>query len=537
MSDTIGNGAGPNHDTNSDPLLRALKDGDPHCPDGRALAKLGDLISAHSEPTAVELGDSILHRLRAEPVADRHSAAIDLVYDGGPLDVQDGEAMDPGLARLRVLLAKAHTAPPRPVDLTAAVRRKLKQSARLPKVSRLDGASRWRLWSAVVACHVAAALLLGLFLASHEHSSDWQSDVADNSAPGGGTGTNAGTSRGGAGDSPDLSARLPTSWDALHEAHGDLFLLRRFPELRAQARVQYGMVASADTVAHGLAWLVAQQSKDGTFAAASGNADRDLATQSLATLALLGEGLGDLRNPADRRRLNATRLGLAWIAPRIAGSQCRAYGTIPTGLGALALVEGALLLDDTDLRTNAETCLATMDNGAPVQPGAAGLGGFTLLAMETASEGGLAVPPRWYARVRDGLGRSLPTQEDDAGRVGLAAFAHLIRGFRSHDSTAHMLGLLSGLEPKPDAAGQVNPLGWFFATLALRDAGGETWNTWAKNLQAQLIPAFTPVDAKGCAYVPAARVHYASLDASGDVFATSLALLNLQVAYRYLPVQ
>ena len=71
---------------------------------------------------------------------------------------------------------------------------------------------------------------------------------------------------------------------------------------------------------------------------------------------------------------------------------------------------------------------------------------------------------------------------------------------------------------------------------AVRDAGGPTWDAWAKNLQAQLIPAFTPVDKNGCAYVPANRVHYAD-GASGDVFATSLALLNLQIAYRYLPVQ
>jgi hypothetical protein len=526
------------HDT--DPLLRAIKDGDPACPDGRTLVALGALIRAHSEPAAVQLGESVLNRLHGgDAIADDRLRAIDLIYDGAAHDVQDGEALDPDLARLRALLARARTGPPRAVDLTAAVRRKLKQSARLRPAGRIDGASRWRLWSAVAIVHVAAALLLGLVLAVHEHGggNDWRGDGADiseaTSVPGQG-----GSQAGHHGDPahPDLpTSRLPVSWDDLRESGGDLLLLRRFPELRAQSRAHYGMAASTDVVDHGLAWLIANQGPDGAFAPPTGDNDRDLATQSLATLALLGEGLGDSKH--DKQRVTAMKRGLAWIAPRIAGEQCRAYGPVPTGLGALALVEGALLLNDTKLRTDAEHCLATMDTGAPVQPGAAGLGGFTLLALETASQGGLAVPPRWFAHARDGIGRSLPSQEDDAGRLGLAAFARLTRGFRDRDSTAHLLGLLGGLEPKPNATGQVNPLGWFFATLALRDAGGPTWDAWAKAMQAQLIPAFTPVDAQGLSHVPAAKVHYASPDASGDVFATSLSLLNLQVAYRYLPVQ
>jgi hypothetical protein len=207
---------------------------------------------------------------------------------------------------------------------------------------------------------------------------------------------------------------------------------------------------------------------------------------------------------------------------------------VPIGIACLAQVEGALLLADANVRAQAEQTLAALDRGVPVQAGAAGLGGFTLLAVETAHQGGLHVPARLLEQSRRNLARSVPAQDGDAGRIGLAAFARLIYGFRGQASTSRQLDQLATLAPGRNAAGQTDPLGWFFATLALREAGGPAWDHWSATLQSTLVPAFEPVEGGGMR-VPASAVRYAN-GQGGDVFATSLALLNLQAAYRYLPL-
>ena len=61
----------------SDPLLRAVADGDPNCPDGRTLAALGDLFRRHATPPgeANDLSADILARL--SDLADADGGADD----------------------------------------------------------------------------------------------------------------------------------------------------------------------------------------------------------------------------------------------------------------------------------------------------------------------------------------------------------------------------------------------------------------------------------------------------------------------------
>ena len=71
---------------------------------------------------------------------------------------------------------------------------------------------------------------------------------------------------------------------------------------------------------------------------------------------------------------------------------------------------------------------------------------------------------------------------------------------------------------------------WLFATLALREIGGPAWDAWIAGLQSRLLPTF--IDAgPGMAYVAANPAH------PGDaVWATASVVLDLQVAYRYVPL-
>jgi hypothetical protein len=520
--------------TDTDPLLRAIVDQDPACPDGRALVAMGRLVREHSAlPHPTDLGDSVLARL--ESADEEATAAIDAIYDRGDYG---GDAV---LARLGELVREAGRLE-RPVDLAATVLRRIRTSERQAAIpDSLDGGSRWRIWSAVVAGHVAALLAFAIVELSLSDrfvaftGAPATGVAANAAAPADGQGPqiggNAGTGAGPAAPdrraiAPALPPRLPTSWSDIQGLGSDLFLPRRFPELRREMLRSHHLEASAPVIAAGLAWLEAQQDPDsGFFGRPSGLGERDLAAQSLAVLALLGEGLGD------KPRTTAARRGLEWLRLRLDADERPDCTRVAFGLAGLALVEGGLLLGDEGSRLEAEHLLAACDSGLPMQPGAAGLGGFTLVAVETAQQGGLHVPGRLLTRARQDIGRSLPSQ-DDVGRLGLAAFARLIYGHRDNSSTTQQLGRLGTLLPAVDGAGRVDPLGWFFATLAMREAGGRDWERWAEALQGRLLPLFTM--AAGQAHVEAGKVRYA--EAGGEVFATSLALINLQAPYRYLPL-
>jgi hypothetical protein len=540
----------------SDPLLRAVADGDPNCPDGRTLAALGDLFRRHAAPPgeANDLSADILARLSDIADADNgmdDQENIDAYYDGD----DRSQVADPQLDRLSAL---ARSIGPRRVDLTAAIQRRIRTPSRFATVfdkhanqendqqEGLDGRGRWRIISAVIAGHVAALLAFAIFelgfhagqdqhvdgiiVAKNDHD-ELRAGERDGSLI---AGTTAGKRNGTLLNAPALPPNLPNSWSDIRGLGTDLFLLRRFPELRANARPLFGMQASTASVSRGVAWIRSQLNPvNGTFTVDGGNSERDLATHSLATLALLGEGLGDKALSAD------TRKALDWLRVQLGDTQLigddsgtdhalSSLSQVTSGLLCLSLVEGALLYGDTDLRAIAEASLVTLDRGLPMQPGAAGLGGFTLLALETAQQGGLRVPGRLLSQARRSLAIALPKQDADAGRVGLAAFAQYIYGLGSNSSTRQQITQLSTLLPAT-AAGRTDPLGWFFATLAMREADGADWQRWSSALEAQLIPL---VQADG--HVASNSIRYG--ETGGDVFATSLVMLNLQVPYRYLPL-
>jgi hypothetical protein len=515
--------------TDSDPLLRAVANEDPACPDGRRLAALGRLFRLHSAPRPVELADDVLARIN--DLGQHDAEAIDAFYDRG-----DAEA-DPALGRLAEL---ARAIRPAPIDCSAQVLKRIRASSRFAVFnqpeSRDDGTRRWRIWSAVVAGHFAALLAFAIF------------EVGFGRDAGGTPGTGAAAATGpaqtvGEGDAthragaPALPPNLPATWSDIRGLGTDLFLLRRFPEMRQEARRWYGMEGSAAAVASGLGWIQGRQdAASGAFGTLSGNAERDLATQSLAVLALLGEGFGD------KARTAAARNGLGWLRGRIfTGAPDDESGPdralaelspVTAGLTCLALVEGGLLFGDETLRAQAEQCLAAIDRGLPMQAGAAGLGGFSLLALETAQQGGLHVPGRLLQHARQHIARALPGQDSDAGRLGLAAFARFIYGRGELGSTLNQIDRLDALAPTVTSE-HADPLGWFFATLALREAGGKHWQQWSTALQGALSPLVTSGGAQAGRVDPA-LIRFG--ETGGEVFATSLVVLNLQAPYRYLPL-
>lgn len=503
----------------SDPLLRAIAHGDEHCPDGRALAKLGALLRAAPGASAgSDLRARVASKLTTSAVSaiDPHEADVSEV-DLAAIDAHvDGTAVSAELAGLGSLIAGIQ---PAKADLRARVRRQLMASARLSPISAerpvssraqaessAQAARRFRIILGAVAVH-AAAIMVVLLLAVPSRA---QRPVDD------------GNSWIGAKPVAAVPEHLPHDWNELGSAGFDLMALRRAPELRTAARRRFNGEPASGAVACGLRWLGQQQQADGRFGAAAGNADIDLATQALATLALLGEGTGS--SSADHQRSAA----LARALPLLTVDD--ASGAIPRSLAALAQVEAALL--GVAPQAAAESALADLGTHLPTEPGAAGLGGFALLAVESARQGGYAIPARLSEQVRASIGRQLPPLTGstlDCGRIGLAAFARLVLGYRDNPSTATLIASLAATRPSAEVV-PGDALGWFFATLALREAGGPAWDGWSAALQSRLVPTFSDAG-PGLAMVPAASVQHAP----NDVFATAIALLDLQVPYRYLP--
>ena len=508
--------------SDTDPLLRAVAQGDPAAPDGRALAALGQLVrDAASLPGHQDLTDRVLTRIQT---GEEDTRDIDAW-------VEQGDCDDRALAQL-LRLTRLAAKPPRPVDLTGQVRLRLGAGRFIAAFDDRSGTvrRRVRIVAMVIAGHLAAALMFGLVQVN------LGAGLAESGAGGLGNDlTSLSDDKHKAPGRQDqgatlLPSRLPQAWTLIREIDGDLLLLRKLPELRAEARHQAGLDSTAQVVSEGLAWLVSRQQPEGngSIGTLSGNRDHDLATQALAALALLGEGCGD------KKRSVAIRNVLAWIANDLARTDTATPPLYPCGLASLALVEGALLFNEGALKDQAEWAL-TLLAAQPLQPGTDGQGGFALLALETAQQASLRAPGSLLQQARHNIARALPPETASTGRRGLAAFSRFMFGHRSLSSTAQLVDGLARDNPGRTENVPVDAASWFFASLALRETGGAPWATWAKALNDTLTPLFFSSE-PGKRFVPAQRIVGNDLAGDPAVFSTAVVLLNLQTPYRYLPM-
>ncbi len=515
-----------------DPLLDAITGANQACPDGHVLARLGSVVRDHSRPpAAVDLRERVRNAIATsnpETDSDDLDHLVDDYFDGDGR--HSAAAAMPELQRLHAVVQEA-SVPPDDIDLLPALNGRWQDSSRRP-IARLDPATRWRIWTAVIAIHVAATLAVAMTTINDppdepqaEHYDFvmrrpllWRMDLMRMQQ--------YATGRGGRVRIPEA----PVSWSALQDRPADLFALRHSPGLRHHAREAFLMTGSAQTVESALRWLMRQQDVDsGAIGPLTGDIRHDLAVQSLASLALLGEGLDD-----DQRRIT-TRRCLNWILGRL-DDYHPGHDMTVDGIVALALVEGALLLAEDDLALGAQQYLSRIPAEVISRPGSAGKEGFLLLALDTARLGRIPVPSRLISVVRDRIARSLPQREADIGRLGIAAFARQINGMSLAESTQRQIASISAQTPTVDRHHRSHPLTWFFAGLALREAGGEGWIEWSTALQRSLLISFR-YTADDMAWLPGSRVAYAqALGDAGDVYATALALLNLQLPYRYLPL-
>ncbi len=477
--------------SSSDPLLRAVVRGDPNCPDGANLAKLGALARAAGAARPADLSSRVLEAIDQSGAGDAEAdVAVDRWLDG---------AADPTLDRLRQLTGR--TGSPVQVDLTDRVRRSIAPaSLRLTPQQAERHGRRWRLVAAIAAAHVAAFLIF--------------TSLPNTPVSGTGVGSSAAAKR-----TPDAIITAPT-WQRLHALGGDVLAPRRSSLARETARAEARLGDTAAPVERMLLWLIAQQDPvSGRIAAGTG--DHAVATQALAALALLGEGAGD------QTRLTRARLALGPVASAMAASELLSPPALSAS--ALALVEGALVTRDPELELTARAGLLRLTRELPGRPHEGGLAGLAWLALETADTAGLQTPAGAVEAARNRIARPLPTSDADAGRLGLAAYARIVLGMRLQEATRAQLATLAAEPPKADATGRIDALAWFLSGLAMHAEGGPAWTVWSEGLRSSIVPRLH-ADGAGPAHLSGSAVRHADGD---DVLATALGVLALQAPYRY----
>lgn len=518
---------------NTDPLWKALVEGDTACPDGEALAKLGKLLrsEAKAAPVAEDFSERVLDAVQE---AGDEDALIDALYDDG--EQAAVAAADPGLQRLRQV-ARSSAEPPQPVDLVPEVLGNLHRQSSRHALGDLDRVGRIRVWATVIAGHVAALITIVILQGQVFQAEEVIPENEYAAIPGKQEQAIINEVKREF-DIEQLSAEtrqamatgLPLRWSQLRDRPDALFLLRQNEKLKAMYRRFYGTDSCQATVQAALKWLLLQQQDyNGAFhqqeRARCGS--RALATHSLAMLALLADGVHDTNRSAIERGVAHLR---EWIddSGNIIIGETTVDRDVAQGMAALALVEAAIMLDDEALLKETEQVI---NHNLPLQRRpTAGLDGYFLLAAETAEVGGIAIAADDLAALRM-RGRT-GARDENAGHVGLMALTRYLYGYRDSGALRGQLNTLAALMPRLDEHQRSDPLSWFFPSLAFREAGGDAWERWNTALQRSLLPCFQYDNVANVAWVRHQQVRYAD----NDVFATSLVLLNLQAAHRYIPL-
>lgn len=324
-----------------------------------------------------------------------------------------------------------------------------------------------------------------------------------------------------------------------------------------------GGPATEEAVAKGLAWIAAHQLSDGGWnlnhTAVGCTCHGDPATLAPARNAATALGLLPLLAAGNTHeeglyRANVAR-GLDFLVrnmqPELGGGSFNTDEATmySQGLAATALCEAYAMTFDSWLREPATASLiyivAAQDprqggwRYRPGDPGDVSVTGCLLIALKSGQMGLLNVPQQPFRKTSDFLRASqfdggaqyryMPGRRVGAGTTAIGLLSRMYLGWRpEHPSIQKGVRRLSRGGPSPDDM-YFN----FYATMLMSHYGGELWTQWNEAMKAQLLAtqANTGHEA-GSWYFD----HHHSGRPGGRLCCTSLAVLTLEVYYRYLPL-
>jgi hypothetical protein len=350
---------------------------------------------------------------------------------------------------------------------------------------------------------------------------------------------------------------------------------------------------SENAVEAGLAWIAAQQNKDGGWkfnfdkddSESSGNGlctnggthPSRVAATSISILAFLGAGYTPERETGSKYWRNVDR-GLSWLLKH--GTENKIDGSIDfrdfpyqqgmysQAIAVLALVEAAAMVKDGKIKAalaaRAQGGVNFIVKSQDIQhtggwrytpretPGDVSVTGWQLMAMKGAAEAGVVVPKPTLYRANDFLDL---IQYDEGRQYTYILETEKIHSYgigRDSRKTCTALGNLCRIylgwqpgEPTLDngvelikewrpllGRNECNIYYAYIASLVLHHYGGDGWEEWFKELRDHLVATQSKnAHDSGSWYVPD---HYS--DKGGRLYNTALAVMILEVPYRYLPL-
>jgi hypothetical protein len=332
----------------------------------------------------------------------------------------------------------------------------------------------------------------------------------------------------------------------------------RSPEMRAKlVKAGGGTKESERAVALGLAWLARHQNPDGSWSFQHGpdepgTLESPNGATGLALLAFLGAG----NTPKEGEYKSHVRLGLKYLVDHMEvtsrGGWMGATG-IPTmyvqAICAIALCEACSMTRDPALRRPAQQAIDFIVNAQDPetggwryripQAGDTSVVGWQLMALQSAKIAELSVPPRVITRAT----RFLRSVESEGGaaygytsvdnvRPTTTAVGLLCRMYLGREPTHK--GMMRGMKrlsewgPNPDDM-YYN----YYGTQALHHWGDKGWERWNTVMRDFLIHSQSQDGDSAGSWAPDSS-HGVRM--GGRLYTSCLAIMTLEVYYRYLPL-
>ncbi len=327
----------------------------------------------------------------------------------------------------------------------------------------------------------------------------------------------------------------------------------------AMARDNGGTDQSEEAVERGLRWLMAHQRKDGSWnfnhhlslcQGQCGNPGSEASTTAATAIALLPFlGAGYTHTEGEYR--DVVKRGLYYLLERTLltrhGADLRDGTMYAQGLATITLCEVYAMTDDSALKEVAQDavdfiCYAQDPNGGgwrytPGEPGDTTVTGWQLMGLKSGQMAGLQVPSPTISLVR----RFLSGVESDEGaqygylgpqpRNTTTAVGLLLRMYtgwrREHPALYRGVRYLSRWGPS-----DTNMYYNYYATQVMRHWEGPEWQVWNDKMRDHLVAT------QAAAGHEAGSWYFKDQfgDKGGRLYNTAMAVMTLEVYYRYMPL-
>jgi hypothetical protein len=359
-------------------------------------------------------------------------------------------------------------------------------------------------------------------------------------------------------DPAALNLRLPSEVQAPINQY-----VQRAPQQRKPMLERLGGSDETErAVALALQWLSGHQSPDGHWdgrrfdarcGACGGQTDIE-ANAALTGLALLCFMGADHTHVKDGQYRENVARGVEWLLKRQKpDGDLRGDETMYShGIATIALSEAYGMTGDAKLAEPVRRAVQFIANGRntqtggwrydPGDPGDTSVTGWQVMAAKSAQMAGIDVPAelfdsarQWLERVsrrsRAGLYAYQPGRRLTPAMTAEGMFTQQLLGLKRDEprmqASAEFLA-----ENLPNWDARPNTYYWYYATLALFQHQGATWQRWNEALKAQLIAHQVTEGRVAGSWQPVGDW----AQQGGRIYQTALCTLMLEVYYRYLPL-